>query len=150
MSSKRTQGRRLALQILYALDMGGQESPSFEDQIGLAAPRVSPEVRSYAEYLYQGVIQLKGELDEALEQHLKHWKIERIHPLERNILRLGIFELNYCPDVPANIAINEAVSLAHHFGDDDAWRLINGILDQVGKVRLDVEGKDYPTSVDAE
>jgi transcription antitermination protein NusB len=139
MSSQRSQGRRLALQILYAYDLAGDKPASLEDLIRTAAPRAPGEVMAFARTLVEGVLQLKNELDRVLQTSLDHWNIDRVHPVERNILRIGVFELTYRPEVPATVAVSEAVDLAKRFGDPDAWRLINGILDHIGKARLTVE-----------
>lgn len=139
MSSQRSQGRRLALQILYAYELAGDKSAPIADIIESAAPKAPEDVVAFARPLAEGVLRLKDDLDRALQASLDHWKIERVHPVERNILRLGVFELTYRPEVPASVAVSEAVDLAKRFGDPEAWRLINGILDHIGKARLVVE-----------
>ncbi len=139
MSSQRSQGRRLALQVLYAYDLAGEKPATLEELIAAAAPRAPEEVVSFARTLAEGVLRLKAELDRTLQVSLDHWKIDRVHPVERNILRMGVFELTYCPEIPATVAVSEAVDLAKRFGDPEAWRLINGILDHIGKARLSPE-----------
>ncbi len=136
MSSQRSQGRRLALQILYAHDLAGGKPAPIPDLIASAAPKAPGEVVDFARTLAEGVLQLKDQLDRSLQAALDHWKIERVHPVELNILRIGVFELTYRPEVPATVAVSEAVDLAKRFGDPEAWRLINGILDHIGKARL--------------
>ena len=137
MSSYRTQGRRLALQILYAENLG--EGGSVVDRIEVAAPKAPEEVRQFAEELVSGVLAQKERLDAMIRERAQHWSPERIHPVERDILRIGLFELTFRTDIPARVILDEAIDLAKKFGDDDAWRLVNGILDDAAKGRLAAE-----------
>jgi N utilization substance protein B len=166
MSSSRSQGRRLALQILYAQEFTDPKDLRTEDVIHLAAltppaemsdgekevekvpswkpsrKRAIPQkVIEFAAEIIAGVRAQCATLDQRIDQALEHWKQDRIHPVERNILRIGLYELTYRPDIPAMVALHEAVDLAHRFGDDQAWRLINGILDRLGKDRIEAEGE---------
>lgn len=144
MSSARSQGRRLALKILFAHDMSENNPGSWDHLIQMAAPKAPQIVKDFARQIVEGLLHVKPLLDQTIESTLKDWKIDRLHPIELNILRIGIYELTYCPDIPAMVAVNESVDLAHRFGDETAWRLVNGILDQVGKVRLEAEAKPPP------
>jgi N utilization substance protein B len=147
MSSYRTQGRCLALQVLFAEEFQGLADSSIEEIIKMAAPNAPSEVRSFAEGLVTGILNQAKVLDERLSGASEHWKIDRIHPVEKEILRIGLFEITYRPDVPARVSIGEAVELAHRYGDDEAWRLVNGILAELGKERLIAEDKgDTPAA----
>jgi N utilization substance protein B len=137
MSSYRTQGRRLALQILYAENLG--EGGTVADRIEVAAPKSPEEARQFAEELVVGVLAQKEKLDATLLPLLQHWSPERIHPVERDILRLGLYELAFRPDIPARVVLDEAIDLAKRFGDDEAWRLVNGILDTAAQSRIAAE-----------
>lgn len=137
MSSYRTQGRRLALQILYGENLG--EGGTVADRIEVAGPKSPEEARLFAEDLVSGVLAQKEKIDTTLHQLLQHWSPERIHPVERDILRLGLYELTFRPDIPARVIIDEAIDLAKRFGDDEAWRLVNGILDSAAKERIAAE-----------
>ena len=107
----------------------------------MAAPKAPPEVRAFAEELVTGILNQAKVLDERLSVASEHWKIDRIHPVEKEILRIGLFEITYRTDVPARVSIGEAVELAHRFGDEEAWRLVNGILADLAKERLTHEDK---------
>jgi transcription antitermination protein NusB len=147
MSSYRTQGRCLALQILFAEEFQGLSEASVSEVMAIAAPKAPSEVKSFAEDLISGVLQQKEILDERLSEASEHWQIDRIHPVEKEILRIGLFEIAYRPDVPARVSIGEAVELARRYGDDDAWRLVNGILDELAKGRLGAEEQgDAPSA----
>lgn len=87
----------------------------------------------FARTLVQGVMEHLDELDATIARFSKHWKLSRIAQVELTILRLGVFEMSYVPDVPVRVAINEAIELSKEFGDDNSRNFINGILDGVGK-----------------
>lgn len=144
MSSTRSQGRQLALKVLFAYDLSGNEPGSWDQLSHLAAPKAPDRVKEFAQRIVEGILHVKPQLDQTIETFLKDWKIERLHPTELNILRIGIYELTYCPDIPALVTVNEAVDLAHRFGDEEAWRLVNAILDHVGKARLEAEASTSP------
>lgn len=137
MSSYRTQGRRLALQILYGEHLG--EGGTIADRIEVAAPKAPDEARQFAEDLVSGVLSQKDRLDAMLQGLSEHWRPDRIHPVERDILRIGLFELTYRTEIPARVILDEAIDLAKRFGDDEAWRLVNGILDRAAQNRLAAE-----------
>jgi N utilization substance protein B len=82
----------------------------------------------YSRHLFLGVQENKEALDREISRHLKGWTLERLAPLERNILRLGLYELRHVDDLPAAVALNEAVELAKRFASDEAAGLINGVL----------------------
>ncbi|MCA9430993.1 MAG: transcription antitermination factor NusB [Candidatus Omnitrophica bacterium] len=139
MSSLRTQARRLAVQILFALEEGGGREQPLKDLLTAAAPKAPKEVVAYATEIVGGVEAQQSALDQRLEGASEHWSLERIHPIEKCILRLGLYELTYKPDIPARVALNEAIDLAKRFGDDEAWRFVNGVLDKLGAARIQAE-----------
>jgi N utilization substance protein B len=89
------------------------------------------EARVFAERLVAGVLEKKKELDALIGKYATNWKISRMPIVDRNILRAGVYELLWMDDVPAKVTVNEAIELAKSFGDDDASKFVNGILDQV-------------------
>jgi N utilization substance protein B len=120
----RRAARRTALFALYNWDLTGKSLDSLLD------PDVDPFVRE----LTEGVAARHAELDRRIDRISKGWPAERLGVLERNILRVGIFELEG-DTVPVEVAISEAVNLAKRYASDDAARLVNGILGQVAKER---------------
>ncbi len=139
----RRKGREIALQILYQADwekeMESQETVEFasraleEYQNNLAPANAihEPELKRFISNLVTGVLQRRSEIDEIISKFSKGWKIHRMAMVDRNILRMGIFELCFHPDIPPKVAINEAVELAKKFGDANSPSFINGILDSV-------------------
>jgi len=91
------------------------------------------EMKEFAETRIRGVLRDKDSLDVALEPFLKHWSLYRLGTVERNVLRLGAWELSHCPDIPAPIAINEAVDLAKFYSESQSGKFVNGVLDCYSK-----------------
>lgn len=139
MSSLRTQGRRLAVQLLFAIEEGAGRDQPLDQLLAAAAPKAPKEAVDYATELLSGIEAQQAVLDKRLEETAEHWSLERIHPIEKCILRLGLFELTYKPDIPARVALSEAVDLAKRFGDDEAWRFVNGVLDALAAARIQAE-----------
>jgi len=139
----RRQARERAVQALYQLDAwgamggadGGQLRPSaVQDMLDAfwqsLEPR-EPEVRVLADPLVLGVLEFRPELDTLVESCSQNWRLERMAKVDRNILRLGVYELMHRPDVPPKVAINEAIEIARRYGAEDSSAFINGVLDKV-------------------
>jgi len=128
----RRQGRSAALQWLYQNEinpiMGPDETERFWQ--GLEA---SAKVRAFGQALIQATLEHKDALDAQLEGLLKNWKVSRLSVLVRYLLRMGLAEIQYMPETPAVVVIDEAVALAGQFVDEEAARLVNGVLDQARK-----------------
>ena len=92
---------------------------------------LAEELRAFAERLVAGVVTGKKELDALIGSYATNWKISRMPIIDRNILRMGCFELLHVPEVPAKVTLNEAIELAKSFGDEEASKFVNGILDKV-------------------
>ncbi len=97
----------------------------------------SPEVRTFAERLARGTVEHREEIDRNLVQSLEHWRLERLAIVDRNILRLAVYEFLHEPETPPIVVIDEAIEVARKFGGEDSWQFANGILDAVRK-RLDL------------
>ena len=134
MSSLRSRppARDKALQFLFGLDFT-QYAWETEIEDFWAQFPAKPGVRKYAEILIRGVCDHLDELDEEIGGALEHWSLERVGYIERNVLRIGLYELRYRGDVPSMVAITEAVELARRFGAEDAPRFVNGVLDRLRK-----------------
>jgi N utilization substance protein B len=139
-TSYRTQGRRLALQVLYSLEYQEKLPDLLSNAFEMAAPKAPPQAKEFAEDLVEEVLNHREYLDEKIAGASPRWNIDRIHPLERNILRIGLYEITCRPDIPGRVSLNEAVDLAKHFGDEEAWRFINGVLQELGGKRIELEG----------
>ena len=98
-------------------------------------------MKAFAERLVAGVLEKKKDLDALIGKYATNWKISRMPIVDRNILRAGVYELLWMDDVPAKVTVNEAIELAKSFGDDDASKFVNGILDQVLSKELTLAAK---------
>ena len=150
----RRRAREFALQILYQLDVlgpsgaaGGAERSETVDQLsdeqalGLfwrnfaaeaegALPADLGEIQPFAERLVRGVREHLAELDAQIQGASKNWRLERMARVDRNLLRLALYELKHVDDVPAKVAINEAIEIAKRYGTSESPAFVNGILDR--------------------
>jgi transcription antitermination protein NusB len=137
----RRKARESALQFLFQddfaeADMRRQELPErFELFCNLY--QVNRKARPYTLELLQGIWQNCGHIDKLISRCAKNWRLERIAITDRNLLRIGVYEMVYCDDVPAQVAINEAVEIAKRYGSEDSPAFINGILDAVKNIVCD-------------
>jgi transcription antitermination protein NusB len=124
-----TKARARALQILYSMEIG---SGTLDDAVSRLARLTGPDPTVYdgAELLAEAVLRERDELDRHATAAADNWRLERMAPVERNILRIGVHEL-LCGEVPPKVAIDEAVQLAHWFGGAKAPSFVNGVLDRV-------------------
>ena len=127
--TKRRRAREFALQLLFQYEFTGKSS--FADF--WESKNVSGEVRDYAESLVLGTVEHKGELDSIIERAAEHWALERMAAVDRNILRLGAYEMIFRDDIPPPVAINEALEIAKKFAATESAPFINGILDRIAK-----------------
>jgi transcription antitermination protein NusB len=118
---RRTDQRRAAVFALYQADVTGRQADQLLDR----------DSSDFTRELVDGVSREQEQLDELIERHAKGWSLERIAPLERNILRLAMHELLHRPDVPDEVAIDEAVESAKELCSADAPSFVNGILGAV-------------------
>lgn len=160
MANKRRKGREAALQILYMIELGNPENPSsatqrywehdwvVESDCHLCPEeckdRDKPKSRfsspvnhlaeiPFAEQLVNGVLNQMEKIDKEIELRSHHWKLNRMSSIDRNILRIALFELLSCDEIPPKVSINEAIEIAKTYGDRNSAAFINGILDQVKK-----------------
>jgi N utilization substance protein B len=133
----RSQERQLAFQVLYATQFSAEPDPAFLARTfdNFRDPEIPLDNReeSFAWTLTTGVFTRSGELDGIIDEYSRHWKLSRIARIELTILRLSLFEMLHCPEIPLKVAMNEAVELAKQFGDENSRNFVNGILDGVAK-----------------
>jgi transcription antitermination protein NusB len=132
--SQRSRARQVAFQVLYQDDMNPQSAAAVGELLITRRLR-SEELMEFARSLVSGVRQNQEELDPLLETIAEHWTLKRMAATDRNILRLGAYELLHT-DTPPRVAIDEAVELAKRFGSGNSAQFVNGILDRV------MHGKD--------
>lgn len=142
---KRRLGRELAIQCLYQIEMndGGVEDAldaairEAQDEEGESGVRVAGDaeaeasLRDYAGGLVKGVLAAKTAIDNILAGYLKGWRMERLSRVDRQVLRLALYELMERDDVPPKAAINEAIEIAKHYGTEESGKFVNGVLGQI-------------------
>jgi N utilization substance protein B len=139
--SFRHKARELALQVLFQWDIHHGTSgwlKEFWDQ-----NPVSAEPRRFAETLFEGVISHVTELDKLLGQYAENWAVSRMAVIDRNVLRIAVYELLHLADVPARVTMNEAIDIVKRFGDDQSGAFVNGILDRMLKEEPSLRGKAH-------
>lgn len=130
----RRRSRELAMQVLFQ----GEFEKDLNVEQGLALYRESfdsePEIWDFAKNLIRGVILHREQIDQKIQSHSSHWKLDRMSIVDRNILRIAAFEMMFLQeDVPRNVVINEAIEVAKKFGATDSSGFVNGILDQLSR-----------------
>jgi len=125
----RSSARRAVLQMLFLVD---QNEESDENRIRQALTREfrDPAVREFAFQLFDGVLRNRGDIDALIRKTASNWKLERMLPTDRNVLRMGIYEIRYF-DTPPAVALNEAIEIAREFGTQNSAAFVNGILDKL-------------------
>jgi N utilization substance protein B len=134
MGARRT-GRERALQALYQLEMTPNTLPAEALTSAWSAAseegKPDPDAVKFARELVDGVQANRAEIDQLIERHSHNWRLDRMSRIDRNVLRLGVFELKYRPDIPRKVSINEAVELGKNFGTEESSAFVNGLLDRV-------------------
>ena len=142
---KRRQAREMALQMLYQREIG-QAAPgqlvrefdihSFRSETADAGAslRATESARDYARTLLEGSLANQEPIDALIAEQAENWRLERMPVVDRNVLRLAVYELRHQPDVPAAVVIDEAIELAKKFGSEQSGRFVNGILDALRAV----------------
>jgi N utilization substance protein B len=130
---RRRKAREIALQFLYQLDVRGAADPAPYEAEFWAQRAPDRDTQAYARTLVSGTKANQPKIDQLITQIAEHWDLERMAVVDRNILRLAVFELLWQPDVPPKVAINEAIEIAKKFGAQESSRFINGVLDRVHK-----------------
>jgi N utilization substance protein B len=129
-SIPRKKSREFALQVLYQLNITKQDAitalTQFQENFLFEG-----KADDFLKRLVQGVLEHCPELDRLIEQYSENWRLERIDLVDRNILRMALFELLYCEDIPPKVTLNEAIDLGKRFGSEDSGSFINGILDRI-------------------
>ena len=123
----RHQARALALQALFEIDSVGHK-PDLVLSYLIVDENLPEEGAQFAHALVDGVTANRDKLDEIIGQHAPEWPVQQLAVIDRNILRIALYELQYTGDVPIKVAINEAIELAKTFGSDTAPRFVNGVL----------------------
>jgi N utilization substance protein B len=128
----RHQARELALQILFQTEFAPQIE--YAEFLEVFEQSFAQDVIDYADLLINGVKQHRDEIDQKIQSISQHWKVSRMALVDRNILRIAVFEMKLMPSpLKPNIAINEAIELAKRYSTTESSSFVNGVLDQVAK-----------------
>ena len=125
---KRREAREKAFQFLFQIDIN-HDVPEQMIREYLAEVDHHP----FVEKLMRGVLEKRAELDEKIADHLENWSLDRLPSVERTVLRLATYEIDYLDDIPNNVSINEAVILGNRYGDEKSGKFINGVLSKIVK-----------------
>ena len=135
---QRRKSREIALQMLYQMEMIDQPPHEVIDLYNELAsgeednnPDFTQAARPFAEQLLNGVYAHRDELDKMIVTASENWRLERMSIIDRNVLRVAVYEMLYCPEIPPKVSINEAIDLGKTFGSPDSGAFINGILDHL-------------------
>lgn len=151
---KRRVAREIAVQSLYQIQMNEatpQEAVQIaiheaehdnETELNFSGDKIDP---LYIIELVEGTYSNKVRIDELLEEYLKGWAMDRLSRIDREVLRLAVYEMLYRDDVPPKVVVNEAIDLAKHYGTEESGKFVNGVLGKMIKEVEDLKGKVSPS-----
>lgn len=151
---KRRVAREIAVQSLYQIQMNEatpQEAVQIaiheaehdnETELNFSGDKIDP---LYIIELVEGTYSNKVKIDELLEEYLKGWAMDRLSRIDREVLRLAVYEMLYRDDVPPKVVVNEAIDLAKHYGTEESGKFVNGVLGKMIKEVEDLKGKVTPS-----
>jgi len=134
---KRTLARECALKILYRIEISRESAESsLKDFWSKAGGSLDKEAYDFAEMLVRGAYENILSIDGVISKYTDNWNISRMAVIDKNIIRISVYEMLYREDIPPNVSINEAIELAKKYGDVDSGKFVNGILDKIKKMEL--------------
>jgi len=138
--STRREAREWGIQLLFQLDMNPAEMDSVLSTFW-SDKKAEPKIREFTEQLVRGVRCNLVEIDGTIKKYAQNWRIDRMAALDRNVMRMAIYEMSFCKDIPPIVVINEAVDIAKYFSSNESGKFVNGILD---RIRKDMESTVLP------
>lgn len=149
---RRTRAREAALQFLYQLDLRGEAATDhleefLDESLQKDGRPADPDLRTFAKRLVVGTRRSQPEIDQLLTRVARNWDLRRMATVDRNILRMAVYEMLHCTDIPPKVAINEAIELAKKYSTANSGAFVNGILD---RVRLDHLAAGTPSAGEAD
>lgn len=138
---KRTQSRECALKILYQAELTRREIHTAAENFWSEFETIDENIRTFTDRLTTGIEANLDTIDGKISQYATNWQLKRMAVIDRNVLRIGVFELLHAADIPPKVTINEAVELAKKYGDLESSKFVNGILDKIHKQDVAPEGK---------
>jgi N utilization substance protein B len=144
--SNRHLARTIAMQSLYEWDFNGRQADLMKllkDNFKEFAPDFQDE--GFAESIIKGIVDHSTDIDAAITKYAPEWPLEQITIVDRNVLRIGVYELTFCRDIPPKVAINEAIEVAKGFGGESSGKFVNGVLGAIYR-DLVAQGKLPPAA----
>jgi N utilization substance protein B len=130
--ASRRKSREYAMQMLYQWELG-KHTPAQVSATFFLEKKVEPEVEGFARELFEGAVASREELDRLVRERAENWRLERLAAVDRNILRVALYELLRHPETPPVAVINEALEIARRFSGEDSVEFVNGVLDGIRK-----------------
>ena len=140
----RRKSRELAMQALFYIDMSQNDSNDLLDRF-CENFKPSTKVLSFFLKLVRGVLETRSDIDKIIERFSDNWKLSRMSCVDRNVMRIAVYELLCCNDIPYKVSINEAIDVGKKFGTEESGAFINGILDSI---RTALENEDIKIEID--
>jgi N utilization substance protein B len=135
----RRRSRELAMQALFQIEMNKDHSTG-DVELFCKHFRVSKNVTPFFLRLVEGVKEFQHDIDSLIERFSENWKLSRMSRVDRNVMRIAVYELLHCDDIPPKVSINEAIDIGKRFGTEDSGAFINGILDGI-RISLEKENR---------
>jgi len=132
-ASTRRKSRELAMQMLFQADIGKQTPDEVRATFWKAGDAVEPEVRGFAEDLFRVAVAHREKIDELIAAHSRHWRLERMPAVDRNLLRMAVGEMIGFKSTPFPIVINEALEIGRRYAAPESINFLNGILDTIAR-----------------
>jgi transcription antitermination protein NusB len=129
----RRKSRELCLQMLFQWDMGKQSPEHVRKTFWAERDEVDADTRGFADDLFNVAVDRQTQIDDLIQKHAQHWRMERMAAVDRNVLRTGVAEFLSSRETPRPVVINEALEIARKFSAPESVQFINGVLDSVGK-----------------
>lgn len=129
----RRKSRELTLQMLFQLDMGGQDREQVRTTFWSERKDLDEKVRGFSDDLFRIACERREEIDQLIERSAEHWRMDRMATVDRNLLRAGVAEFLGFPTTPRPVIINEALEIARRFSTPESVQFINGVLDSVAR-----------------
>ena len=141
----RRRSRELAMQALFYMDIHQNASQELLERFCeyFAAPE---KARPFFLKLVNGVLTTRTEIDALIERYSENWQLSRMSLVDRNVIRIAVYEMLYCSDIPPKVSINEAVDVGKKFGTEESGAFINGIID---RIRIELEKKEISVNDNA-
>jgi transcription antitermination protein NusB len=136
----------LCLQMLFQADMGKHTSDEVRKTFWIERPDLDPDTRGFADDLFRVATERRQEIDDLIQKHAQHWRMDRMAAVDRNVLRCSVAEFLAYPQTPQPIVINEALEIARRFSTPESVQFINGVLDSVGKELNSAAVKPRPST----